>query len=404
MVLRDDPSDPLRTAARQMIGVFAELERGMIRLRLWQGQLAKKALGLNGGGAYQFGWGRGGEDPREQRVLSYARRRRFQGASWRQIAEALNARGREFATRRGGCWTAQGARQSLRDREPPSVRYKRYAANPPPPRTYEQGVRRKRRDPPPQMIRAVEVARILGVSPKIVACQVRRGWIPYTRDEYGGRWFDPVEIGRLAQREVDFAENWIRLGKLSVFFHMKDRRLRRWAHAGKIPVAVERHGHYLVPIEPVLDTPPDRIVLLQPQAPAMLGSNRRATAFADTSRWSYATLIHTGQQISVLPVEPRWTGQHIEWAGQLRLLPGSGEASGQTAVVRRVSRHSEPRSGRIMTFTVLWTGRGVLMCGPNKRILLDDAAGAGQTCSVRHVDTDGGRRRGVGNISTVHIL
>src|SRR5260221_7745786 len=40
-VLADDPSDPMRTAMRQMAGVFAQLDKGLIVKRLREGRKAK---------------------------------------------------------------------------------------------------------------------------------------------------------------------------------------------------------------------------------------------------------------------------------------------------------------------------------------------------------------------------
>jgi hypothetical protein len=39
-IFRDDPDDPMRTAMRQMAGVLAQLERGMIAFRLRMGKRA----------------------------------------------------------------------------------------------------------------------------------------------------------------------------------------------------------------------------------------------------------------------------------------------------------------------------------------------------------------------------
>ena len=44
-VLRDDPDDPMRTALRQVVGVFAELDRRMVVKRLRDGRAAKSATG-----------------------------------------------------------------------------------------------------------------------------------------------------------------------------------------------------------------------------------------------------------------------------------------------------------------------------------------------------------------------
>jgi len=41
----DDADDPMRTAMRQMTGVFAQLERGMIRARMARGKRAAAAQG-----------------------------------------------------------------------------------------------------------------------------------------------------------------------------------------------------------------------------------------------------------------------------------------------------------------------------------------------------------------------
>jgi len=48
-VVQDDPDDPMRTALRQIIGVFAQMERGMIAARLRAGRRHKH---LKGGYAY----------------------------------------------------------------------------------------------------------------------------------------------------------------------------------------------------------------------------------------------------------------------------------------------------------------------------------------------------------------
>jgi DNA invertase Pin-like site-specific DNA recombinase len=44
-VLRDDPDDPMRTAMRQMVGVFAQLERAMIAARMRAGRRLKAQRG-----------------------------------------------------------------------------------------------------------------------------------------------------------------------------------------------------------------------------------------------------------------------------------------------------------------------------------------------------------------------
>jgi DNA invertase Pin-like site-specific DNA recombinase len=44
-VLTDDPEDPMRTAMRQMAGVFFQLDRAMIVKRLWDGRRLKAERG-----------------------------------------------------------------------------------------------------------------------------------------------------------------------------------------------------------------------------------------------------------------------------------------------------------------------------------------------------------------------
>jgi DNA invertase Pin-like site-specific DNA recombinase len=55
-VLRDDPDDPMRTALRQVVGVFAELDRRMTVKRMKDGRKAKAATGKHAVGQYAFGY------------------------------------------------------------------------------------------------------------------------------------------------------------------------------------------------------------------------------------------------------------------------------------------------------------------------------------------------------------
>jgi DNA invertase Pin-like site-specific DNA recombinase len=56
-VARDDPDDPMRTAMRQMFGVFSQLERSLIAARMRAGRRAKAdAGGYAGFGSPPFGW------------------------------------------------------------------------------------------------------------------------------------------------------------------------------------------------------------------------------------------------------------------------------------------------------------------------------------------------------------
>ena len=54
-VRQDDADDPMRTAMRQMLGVFNQLERGMIRAHMRAGRRAKAARGGYTGGSPAFG-------------------------------------------------------------------------------------------------------------------------------------------------------------------------------------------------------------------------------------------------------------------------------------------------------------------------------------------------------------
>lgn len=97
-VLRDDPDDPMRTAMRQMIGVFAQLERSMIAARLRAGRRMKHERGGYAYGAPRFG--QRSEDkelapePAEQETIARIVELRRDGRSLRDIAAVLAAEGR----------------------------------------------------------------------------------------------------------------------------------------------------------------------------------------------------------------------------------------------------------------------------------------------------------------------
>ena len=106
LILQDDPDDPMRTAMRQMAGVFAELERAMLVKRLRDGRKLKTTLGGHGVGAVPFGFRSGDwgleEDPTEQETVSLVRALNAAGWSTVRIAAELNDRG--LRTKRGGAW------------------------------------------------------------------------------------------------------------------------------------------------------------------------------------------------------------------------------------------------------------------------------------------------------------
>lgn len=96
-VLPDDPDDPMRTAMRQMVGVFAELERRMVVKRLRDGRRRKAELGGFAYGSPVFGTrSEGGvliDDEREAAALARIRELHAGGASLRSMAATLTAEG-----------------------------------------------------------------------------------------------------------------------------------------------------------------------------------------------------------------------------------------------------------------------------------------------------------------------
>lgn len=124
-VLRDDPDDPMRTALRQVVGVFAELDRRMVVKRLRDGRKAKADAGQHATGAYAFGYTGAGKGrsrdaaphPAEQRALSRMLELRSAGRSYREIAAALDAEG--FAPRKAAQWSAMAVRNVVvREQQP----------------------------------------------------------------------------------------------------------------------------------------------------------------------------------------------------------------------------------------------------------------------------------------------
>jgi DNA invertase Pin-like site-specific DNA recombinase len=105
-VARDDPDDPMRTAMRQMMGVFAQLERSMIVARLRRGREMKRASGGYAAGRPRYGYRADDGSlvalPEEQRTTKLAKRLRKRGLSYRQIADRLEAEG--MLPRSGGRW------------------------------------------------------------------------------------------------------------------------------------------------------------------------------------------------------------------------------------------------------------------------------------------------------------
>jgi DNA invertase Pin-like site-specific DNA recombinase len=110
-VLRDDPDDPMRTAMRQVTGVFAELDRRLTVRKLKQGRDAKAAKGGHANGRYAYGTDRDGPVPAEQAALTRMTALRASGASTYAIARDLTKRG--VPTKRGGAWSSASVSRIL---------------------------------------------------------------------------------------------------------------------------------------------------------------------------------------------------------------------------------------------------------------------------------------------------
>jgi DNA invertase Pin-like site-specific DNA recombinase len=115
-VMRDDPDDPMRTAMRQMAGVFFQLERSMIVKRLKAGREFKASIGGHSCGAPAFGLAAvdGELVPVESEREAIARMRELRGggASLRDIASALESEGHR--TKLGGSWHPATVARTLR--------------------------------------------------------------------------------------------------------------------------------------------------------------------------------------------------------------------------------------------------------------------------------------------------
>jgi DNA invertase Pin-like site-specific DNA recombinase len=105
--LEDDADDPMRTAMRQMRGVFHQLDRGLIVKRLREGRTAKGAKGGYAYGAPRFGQrvedgelvDDESEKPIEDTIRQWAD---DEGLGPRPICARLNERG--IPSKRGGKW------------------------------------------------------------------------------------------------------------------------------------------------------------------------------------------------------------------------------------------------------------------------------------------------------------
>lgn len=115
-ILKNDPDDPMRTAMRQMQGVFAQLDRAMITKRLRDGRRIKAEHGGHASGVYPYG-SRGVSDgrridaaphPTEQVAVERIVELRRRGESYRAIAASLDSEG--LKPRRAATWSAMSVR------------------------------------------------------------------------------------------------------------------------------------------------------------------------------------------------------------------------------------------------------------------------------------------------------
>lgn len=114
-VMEDDPDDPMRTAMRQMRGIFAQLDRAMIAKRLRDGRAMKGAKGGYAFGSPHFGVlaedGALRQAPAEQAVVDRILQLHSSGASLREIAAALEHEGRP--AKRGVRWYPMTVRRVI---------------------------------------------------------------------------------------------------------------------------------------------------------------------------------------------------------------------------------------------------------------------------------------------------
>lgn len=115
-VLKSDPDDPMRDAMRQMMGVFAELDRKTVVKRLRDGRRVKAEAGRKAVGQYAYGTqgvGKGrerdaGPQDEEQAAIARIVELRDQGVSYRGICATLDAEGHR--PRKAAAWSPMSVR------------------------------------------------------------------------------------------------------------------------------------------------------------------------------------------------------------------------------------------------------------------------------------------------------
>lgn len=105
----------MRTAMRQMVGVFGELERSLVTKRMRDGKRVKAMDGGYCGGAPRFGMvassGSLVEAEHERLVVEQMHHLRSERKTFRAIAEVLNDSG--TPGKHGGRWHAESVRRCL---------------------------------------------------------------------------------------------------------------------------------------------------------------------------------------------------------------------------------------------------------------------------------------------------
>lgn len=121
-VLAEDPDDPSRNLIRQVMGAVIEYEKNMSVMRMRHGKRAKATTGRKTDGQYAYGYqqtGTGkerdaGPEPVQQSVVARIVEMRDDGASYREICDALNADG--VPTKQGKTWVPMTVKRIF-DRE-----------------------------------------------------------------------------------------------------------------------------------------------------------------------------------------------------------------------------------------------------------------------------------------------
>ena len=133
-ILPDDPEDPMRTAMRQMMGVFAQLDRGMTVAKLRRGRRIKGEKGQYAYGAPPYGWAAHKKELTEEEMEQAGEPRPPAPGRGRAVV----ARDRGHAGGRRAPPEARGA-LAPGDRPPDAREHHRPAADPAPARAHRVG-------------------------------------------------------------------------------------------------------------------------------------------------------------------------------------------------------------------------------------------------------------------------